>query len=104
MLTCSGDYPKRLLRPESRSTAQGAVPAVPALSSDSGVAFQIVPGATAAYTAGNQMLTRTSPTFPRTAVYYFIEYHRAKLNYSGFNPQPLCRWLLLLILHFCDGK
>ena len=42
--------------------------AVPAPSSDSGVAFQIVPGATAAYTAGNQMLTRISPTFPRTAV------------------------------------
>src|ERR1019366_10539937 len=72
MLTCSADYPKGLLRtkhapPDRVQCLQSHDP-----SSDSGVAFQIVPGATAAYTAGNQMLTQTSRTFPRTAVKFDI--------------------------------
>jgi hypothetical protein len=27
-----------------------------------------------------------------------------KTEHSGFNPQPLCPWLRLLIPHFCDEK
>jgi hypothetical protein len=68
MPTCSGLPKKVLLRPDHAPPNRVQCPQFQLQAPIPELHFKSFPVRRAAYTAGNQMLMRTSPTFPRIAV------------------------------------